>query len=98
MGKWRQEGAYDGARIWPGCPKTEVAFGAMVSGVGHHDPQLAGEDTEALRTRVQPKVTRLAGGWEVPHAGVSEAKARTPSHLCGGEGWPSEEAWAPKTQ
>lgn len=37
---------------------------------GHHDPQLAGEDTEAVRTRVQRKVTRLAGGWEAPHAGA----------------------------
>lgn len=81
MGKWRQEGARDGARIWPGCPKTEVALRAVVPGVGHHDLQLAGEDTEAVRTRVQPKVTRLAGGWEVSHAGVPEAKARTPSQL-----------------
>lgn len=45
----------------PGCPNTMVALRAIAPGVGHLGPQLAGEDTEALRTRVQPKVA--AGGW-----------------------------------
>lgn len=97
MGKLRQEGVHDGTRIWPGCPKTKVALRDMVPGVGHRGPQLAGEDTAALRTRAQAKVTQLAGGWEEPHTDLPDAKARTPSQLCGGEGWPSEGARAPKT-
>lgn len=40
--------------------KTKAAPRMVAPGIGHYGPQLAGEDTEASRTRVQPKVAGLA--------------------------------------